>query len=424
MKIIKLQSENIKRLVAIEIVPDGSVVEITGKNGQGKTAVLDSIWWALGGTASHQKKPIRKGQKKARIMLDLGEVVVHREFKLTENEAGEHITTKLIVENGDGARFPSPQKMIDGFLDALTFDPMAFAEASPKQQYDILKAFVSDVDFDAEAAANDEDYEARTEANREAKAARALAENIDVPFPAPTEKVDITAIAKEIELATEENAKLHEASRRRTRIESQCDSLSREIDEADKRIADLAVKLKDEKVALKARTAELSEHTTALSSMSQIPTVDLAPLNDKMSNAHAFNERLTHEARADEAGARSEALTKSMDERYKRIQEVIESSDMPVAGLSLAHGEVTLNGLPFNQASESDILRTSCAIAMSKNSELRVLLVRNGSALDSERMKLLGELAEANDYQVWIERVDESGKVGFVIEDGALKQED
>jgi len=45
MKIISLVAENVKKLVAVEIKPDGNLVEITGKNGQGKTSVLDSIWW-------------------------------------------------------------------------------------------------------------------------------------------------------------------------------------------------------------------------------------------------------------------------------------------------------------------------------------------------------------------------------------------
>ncbi len=43
MKIIKLQSENIKKLKAIEIKPDSNLIQITGANAQGKTSVLDSI---------------------------------------------------------------------------------------------------------------------------------------------------------------------------------------------------------------------------------------------------------------------------------------------------------------------------------------------------------------------------------------------
>ena len=58
MKIVSLQAENIKKLVAVEIKPDGNMVQITGKNGHGKTSVLDAIWWALAGLSNVQAVPI------------------------------------------------------------------------------------------------------------------------------------------------------------------------------------------------------------------------------------------------------------------------------------------------------------------------------------------------------------------------------
>ena len=47
MKIVKLTAENFKRLEAVEITPDGNTVLISGRNGQGKSSVLDSILAAL-----------------------------------------------------------------------------------------------------------------------------------------------------------------------------------------------------------------------------------------------------------------------------------------------------------------------------------------------------------------------------------------
>jgi recombinational DNA repair ATPase RecF len=62
MKIIELQAENVKRLRAVTITPEGNIVEISGRNGQGKTSVLDAIWWAVSGTTHIQAVPIRKGE--------------------------------------------------------------------------------------------------------------------------------------------------------------------------------------------------------------------------------------------------------------------------------------------------------------------------------------------------------------------------
>ena len=85
MKILQLNAENVKRLTVVEISPTGDIVEIAGKNGNGKTSVLDSIYWALGGGKGVQAKPIRTGAETAKIKLQLGEketvsLIVERKF--------------------------------------------------------------------------------------------------------------------------------------------------------------------------------------------------------------------------------------------------------------------------------------------------------------------------------------------------------
>ena len=101
MKIIALEAENIKNLRVVNVHPDGSLVVIGGNNSEGKTSVLDSIEYALNGANSIPTKPIRNGQKKARVVLNLGDIEVTRTF----TEKG----TRLVVKSKDGAVFPSPQ---------------------------------------------------------------------------------------------------------------------------------------------------------------------------------------------------------------------------------------------------------------------------------------------------------------------------
>jgi len=81
---------------------------------------------------------------------------------------------------------------------------------------------------------------------------------------------------------------------------------------------------------------------------------------------------------------------------------------------------VTYGGIPFDQASSSEQLRVSMSIAMAANPKLRVIRIQDGSLLDDNSMAAIAETAKANDYQIWIERVDDSGKVGIVIEDGRV----
>jgi recombinational DNA repair ATPase RecF len=51
MQIIELRAENFKRITAVRIRPDGKVVNISGRNGQGKSSVMDSIWATIASMA-------------------------------------------------------------------------------------------------------------------------------------------------------------------------------------------------------------------------------------------------------------------------------------------------------------------------------------------------------------------------------------
>ena len=50
VKINRLALENVKRVRAVQLEPTANgLTVIGGRNGQGKTSVLDAIAWALGG---------------------------------------------------------------------------------------------------------------------------------------------------------------------------------------------------------------------------------------------------------------------------------------------------------------------------------------------------------------------------------------
>ena len=62
IKINELQLENVKRIKAVKLEPaQNGLTVIGGKNGQGKTSVIDSIAWALGGDKYRPSQPQRDG---------------------------------------------------------------------------------------------------------------------------------------------------------------------------------------------------------------------------------------------------------------------------------------------------------------------------------------------------------------------------
>lgn len=426
MKIISLQAENIKKLVAIEITPAGNLVQITGRNGAGKTSVLDSIWWALAGASHIQAVPIRKGANKARIRLDLGELKVTRTFARKDGDS--EATTAIVVENAEGARFPSPQAMLDSLLGELCFDPLAFARMEEKKQFDVLRRFVPGVDFDAIDNANRGDFQRRTELNRKAKEMRASAALIVIPDSVPNVPVDVDAIVQELASASGVAAEIERRRAARIAAQEKANGLkasavalrndaSKYREQADVRDTQASAEL--------AEAAALEAKIDAAEPLPEPP--DVTVLQAKISDARGVNEQVAakrqrmqrlEEAAATEAQAA--ALTAAMDQRTAERTAAIAAAKLPVDGLGLGEGVVLLNGVPFDQASDAEQLRTSVAIAVATNPKLRVIRIRDGSLLDDDAMALLAAMADEHDMQVWIERVDSSGTIGFVIEDGAL----
>ncbi|TXH49489.1 MAG: hypothetical protein E6Q97_22580 [Desulfurellales bacterium] len=96
---------------------------------------------------------------------------------------------------------------------------------------------------------------------------------------------------------------------------------------------------------------------------------------------------------------------------------------MPIPGLGFSESEVTLNGIPLSQSSSAEQLRVGLAIAIAANPNMKVMLIRDGSLLDDDSLRLVEESAKAAGAQVWVEMVGRDGQCSVVIEDGAVKEE-
>lgn len=407
MKIIRLEAENVKRLVAVDITPEGNIVELTGPNGAGKTSILDAIWWALAGQGVVQTKPIRRGEEKARIRLDLGELIVTRRFTLQPDES---YTTSVVVEKADGARYPGPQAMLDALVATLTFDPLDFKRMRPKDQFEELKR-LSGVDFSKLEAANDEDYRARTAVNRRAKELLAQAQAITIPNAAtvPDELQDENALVEEMVAANAHNVDVEKRKYNRERAEDRIAAIQDEIRT-----------LTDEMHGLQTRLAQAPALPVA---------IDTAALAERLTRMREDNKLIAAKQQRDQLLAHAEAqerqadeLTQAMAGRDAEKRKMIEEATMPVQGLGFGDGFVTLSDAPFDQASDAEQLRASVAIAGAMNPKLKVLRVRDGSLLDEDSMAMLASYAAENDLQIWVETVSSDRADAIRIENGRIKE--
>ena len=457
MRILQLTAENVKRLKVVDITPNTHLQQVTGKNGSGKSSTLDSIFYALAGKDVIPGKPIRTGEQTATVRLDLGEIIVKRTF----TRDGDDFKTTLLVLNPVGAapgtpdkklpKWDSPQKLLDAILGELTFDPLKFANAKPREQSEELRKISKiSIDIDAINAANAVDYAARTDINRDAKGKRAQAEAIAIPEDTSAEYISESEFLDQIEGAGKVNADIErrrgnrdKARRDVTELHQQA-AIWREQADSVKRQAEARIEELKRQIAATEKQRDTDvEAFTKNSTTKDLEAIDLeaklnsaGPLPDLVSitelrasldaakAANALVEKRKVKARtegeAEALEAQSRTLTQRIADREQQVSEAIKAADMPVEGLGFGADFVTYNKLPFDQASDAERLRVSTAIAMAANPKLRIIRIKDGSLLDDDGIRMVAEMAQDKDFQVFLEKVDGSGMVGVYMEDGEV----
>lgn len=427
MKIVNLKAENFKRLQAVEISPDGAVVQIGGKNGQGKSSILDAIWVALAGRAVAPPKPIRAGEEQAIIQLDLGRIKITRSFR---DKEGGGFNDSVKVESAEGLRYPSPQAMLDDLVGQIGFDPLEFSRMKPADQADMLRQLVPlTVDLDEHAELDASDYAKRRDVNREIEALKGRVAAIPIIEGLPENPVQTADLLDQMTNAGRTNAAIDQEEARRANMQQRLEGFDPDLERIRQQIAALQDDLAEGEAAKKTLAEEIAD----LEPLGE--RVDIDSVRQQLNDAESKNDQLKkaqerRDLEAELAGKQGESdgLTTAMEGRAKDRADALAKAQMPVDGLSFGADEknkpiVLFAGVPFEQASDAEKIRVSTAIAMAANPELRVLRVKDGSLLDEDSMRIMAEMAAAEDFQLWIEVVGEGEELGIVIEDGLIRQE-
>lgn len=436
MNVISLVAENVKSLKAVRIQPDGNLVIVAGANGAGKSTVLDCIWWALAGAEHVQEAPIRTGKQHARIEVALGDGKTQLIVERTFSSRG----TGLKILAADGARLTRPQELLDSLLGHLTFEPLEFMRLKPQERYArLLDTVKLDVDLGLLKGQDLEDLDKRREANREAKRARTQAEGL--PAEGPAEPVDVEELTRQLGELFDRNRVRQEQRQAVTNADSRVHNAELAVDNVRQEI----LRNKEELERLVRREEELTHSLTNLKEhvaqrvqeRDSLPVADAdedpVELRERLAQAGQHNQlysqvkqRRTLEAEADGYEKISNDCDKRLALRIQLRRDALAKAELPVPGLGLdlEANLVTLDGLPLEQASTSQQLRVSLAVAMAANPRLRVVLVRHGNDLDDKSLGLVAEQAAAAGYQVWVERIDPGARPAVVIEDGEVRHDD
>jgi hypothetical protein len=111
--------------------------------------------------------------------------------------------------------------------------------------------------------------------------------------------------------------------------------------------------------------------------------------------------------------AKAKLATARLEQLDSERTKALAAAQMPVEGLSFNDDGVTYNDIPFSQCSSEERLRVSIAINMALNPKLRVMFIRDGSLLDTKHRAEIQKMAADNQYQLWLEVADDTGKVGL-----------
>lgn len=450
MKILSLDVENIKRISAFYLATgqDQSIVQITGKNGAGKSSVMDAIAMALGGKRLCPSEPLRRGQNSGHVSVDLGPYLITRRFwrRETIDCAKDHqhtldcpifygdVDSSLTVKSPEGADYKSPQALLDKLVSDLTFDPLGFLELQPKDQRELVRTFTG-LDFSILDTQRKTALSHLNEAETVLKLAQRDVDAGDRYPDAPAESISVEGLLQQ--LASAEH--LEKAA---VDAEAALDKKRREFEMYAKYITEGEAKVKalEEQLANAKSTFEKDrqgheaaridgKQLRAAADAARAAVPDTTILRAQVADANTINAQVAANERYEAIlTARQEALNNvatakaQIAEIDARKLSALSAATFPVPGLSFSDEGLTFDGLPFEQASYAQQLRVAVAMGLAVNPKLKILLIKHGNALDVASLQLLAALAEEHGAQVWIERVAESADgVSVHIVDGRIE---
>lgn len=407
MKINRLEIENVKRIKAVVIEPTTTGLTIVGgRNNQGKTSVLDSIAWALGGD---NFRPSEAQRKESVIPPNLHIVMSNG---LIVERKGKNSTLKVTDPNGQKAG----QQLLNEFVEQLAINLPKFMESSGKEKARTLLRIIGVGDRLSELEKEETDlYNERQAigriADQKAKFAKEQVYYPDAPL-------DLVSPSELIRQQQEILARNGENQKKRERVEQYKKSaafLSQEVDAMEEQLNKKRAELEEVKLSLH----------TAMMDAQGLEDESTAELEASIANIEEINHKVRknldkEKAEEDEAAYRRQydALTEKIIKVRKDKTELLDAADLPLPELSVQDGELVYKGQKWDNMSGSDRLKVSTAIVRKLNPKCGFVLLDKLEQMDLETLQEFGMWLESEGLQAIATRVSTGDECSVIIEDG------
>lgn len=393
VKINELQIENVKRIKAVKLEPTANGLTIVGgKNNQGKTSVLDSIAWALGGDRFKPSQANREGsvtQPYLKITLSNG-VVVER--------AGKNSSLKVIDPNGNKAG----QQLLNEFIESFALNLPKFLQSNANEKANTLLQIIGVGDRLIELeTAEKEKYNQRHTIGQIAEQKKKYADEMVHYDGVPSEPVsasDLIQQQQEILYTNAENRKkrerLRELREKKSVLEAELNRVNEDLKIAEMSAEDLVDR----------STEELEKN---------IERIDALNIKIRSNLDKERAEEVAHDFQNQYA-----TLTSEIEEIRADKKKLLDSADLPLPELSVVNGEITYKGMKWDNMSGSDQLKVATAIIRKLNPECGFVLVDKLEQMDMDTLQEFGQWLEAEGLQVIATRVSTGDECSVIIEDG------
>lgn len=400
MKINRLEIENVKRIKAVKIEPrESGLTLIGGNNNQGKTSVLDSIAWALGGERFKPSQATREGSvipPNLHIVMNNGLVVERK---------GKNSALKVTDPNGN----KGGQQLLNEFVEQLALDLPKFMESSGKEKAQTLLQIIGVGDQLVQLEKEEKElYQERLYVGRTADQKEKFAKEQPYFSEAPKDLIspsDLIRQQQEILAKNGENQRKREQLHQLEQVYQKVNDDLSELLAKQKRIEE------DLKIA-KLSAVDLQDESTA-------------ELEESISNIEEINRKVR--ANLDKEKAEDDAkiyrsqyneLTEKISDLRSKKNSLLDSAELPLPELSVADGELIYKGQKWDNMSGSERLKVSTAIVRKLNPDCGFVLLDKLEQMDMVTLKEFGLWLESEGLQAIATRVSTGDECSIIIEDG------